>query len=223
MDAGSLVFRTRYENLDIIPNARSVQEVFKEGSLASKFDRLDAPDKFTFFGRNLDRLRDFYDYIIIDGQPAMDSITKVTVAASDYVLSPISADIFNLQTVNETLNLIDHCNSLFDKKIAFLGFFLNNVKDIKETKNNPYIAIRNHYAESAKEYFIDAPVRYSESSEKSAIKRDLWLDYALKHTVTLPNPCRDLLHLMYKELLILEEEYKDNLIKLYGLKEKYFL
>lgn len=221
IDAHRYIFRTKYENLDVIPNARSVRSVFEEGSFSSRLDTLPSEKKFTALYRNLERLREYYDFIIIDGQPSMDSITKVTVIASDYVLSPVTPDLYNMQTLVETKNMIDFCNTTYGRDTEYLGFFLNNVKNIKEVPNNPYVQMRDYYLKCAGEYFINIPIRYSESSEKSQLRRSLWLDYALAKTITFPNPCKDLLKLLASQNFIEDDDIKI-LVDKYGLKEEYF-
>lgn len=222
VDTRRYIFRTKYENLDVIPNARSVSSVFTEGSFSSRLDALPYNEKFTALARNLDRVKDFYDFIIIDGQPSMDSITKVTVSACDYVLSPVTPDLYNMQTLVETKNMIDYCNATYNRRTEYLGFFLNNVKNIKEVPNNPYVQMRDYYLQQAGEYFINVPIRYSESSDKSQLRRSLWLDYALAKTITFPNPCKDLFKLLASQCFIEEEDIK-TLIDKYGLKEEYFV
>lgn len=217
VEARKYIFKTAYENLSIISNARSAADTYSNGSFDKKMERLQYANKYTAFLNNLNQIRGDYDYIIIDGQPGMNDIMKVSIIASDYVLSPAYPDIYNLHTVNDTCNIIDFCNREYNLDIQYLGFFLNAVNDIKDTS---YREIRNFYIKKANEYFIDIPVRSSKAVNKASTMHKLWLDYAFE-CVTFPNPCKDLLKLMYKELMILDEEHKDNLIEL-GVKKEIF-
>lgn len=218
VDTRKYIFKTKYENLDIIPYARSAADIYHNGSMDKRIERLNYPSKYTAFSSNLNIIRDNYDFIIIDGLPSMEDTMKVSIIASDYVLSPANPDRFNLQTVDDTCNIIDLCNKEYNRETEYLGFFLNAVDDLKDSA---YQEVRDFYITNAKEYFIDNPIRSSKAVDKSALNDKLWLDYGLTSTVVLPNPVKDLLRLLYKELGLLTEEQKKTLIEL-GIKEKFF-
>lgn len=218
VDVRSYIFKTSYDNLYIIPNARSATDTYTNGSFDKRMERLQYANKYTAFSSNLNQIRGEFDYIIIDGQPGMNDIMKICIIASDYVLSPASPDLYNLHTVDDTCNIIDLCNKEYNRNIQYLGFFLNSVNDVKDAS---YKEVRDFYLKRSKEYFIDIPVRFSKAVNKSSSYRKLWLDYAFEHTITFPNPCRDLLKLMYKELMLLDDEHKEILIK-QGVKKNFF-
>lgn len=211
------IFETRYENLHIIPNARGVANTYTLGTFDKRIAELDYPNKYLAFFANLNQIRGEYDYIIIDGQPGMNEMMKVSIIASDYVVSPAAPDLYNLHTVDDTCNVIDLCNKDYGRDTEYLGFFLNNVPDLKDTA---YLTVAEFYKQSAKEYFIDNPIRFSKSINKASLNNFLWLEYALNYCIAFPNPCKDLLRLMDKELDIIKDK-KENLVKL-GVKEKFF-
>lgn len=219
LEPRQFVFKTKYNNLDIIPNARSVDKIFDEGSFAARLAKLpESSNKYLCFANNLDRLRCDYDYIIIDSQPSLDDVLKVTTIACDYVISPLAPDIQNLRTVSDTLNVIDYCNKKYTRDTSFLGFFLNNVKN---TKSISYKKVHKYYSLNASEYFVQTPIRYSDSIDKAGLSHELWMDYFLEHLTIMPNPCKDLLKILYQEFEILQDEDVDKLMAL-GIKEECF-
>lgn len=203
------IFHTSYENLDIIPNAQSVYDIFDNGSFDVKFNSISSFDKYTALRSNLEKVIEEYDFIIIDGQPNINSIMEISIIASDYVVSPACPDKFNLSTVNNTCSIIDYCNQKFGCHVQYLGFFLNNVPDVKDKE---YKKVVEFYVNKAKEYFINCPIRFSKAVNKSALKDSLWFDYALAECVGgLPNPCKDLLNLLVHELGLIDIEDKEHL------------
>ncbi|MDL2234328.1 AAA family ATPase [Ruminococcaceae bacterium OttesenSCG-928-L11] len=62
----------------------------------------------------LEPLKDRYDYIVIDSPPALGFLTINALAASDYMVIPMLADIFSLQGVaqlgDSLLRLRQYCN-----------------------------------------------------------------------------------------------------------------
>lgn len=219
VNVANYIFSTDYENLDVIPNARSTRDTFNVGSFDIQIERLQYSGKYTAFWENINSIRAAYDYIIIDGQPSMNEIMKISVIASDYVLSPANADLYNLGTLQDTCNVIDMCNANFNRDTEYLGFFLNRVQDLKDSAYND---VREFYLKSTKDYFIDNPVRFSKSIDKAGLNKVLWLDYATKgFIITFPNPCKDLLRLMYKELQVIDDEHRDILVEK-GIKKAFF-
>ena len=64
--------------------------------------------------RQLETLKPYYDYIIIDSPPALGILTVNAFTAADYVLVPMLSDIFSLQGItqlDETIRQVrSHCN-----------------------------------------------------------------------------------------------------------------
>jgi len=214
----NIIFKTRYENLDIIPNTRSVHDLFSKGTFDERYYKCTSPNKHMMFKNNLAQVDDKYDYIILDGHPALDMKTKVSMIASDAVITPAVGDVFNLKTVDDIVNMLAMCMDEAGVDIQYLGFFLNNVADVK---SDNYLSIRDYYLDVAEEFFVDCPVRTSPSVIKASSSLNLWLEYSLNYTIGSFNPLKDLLKLLYHEFGIIDEECKENLIKA-GVKPKFF-
>lgn len=212
------IFSTAYENLDIIPNAQGIDAIYDNGSFDVRFENCRYPSKHTALLHNLEQVCGIYDFIIIDGQPNINSMMEISIIASDAVVSPAYPDKFNLSTVNNTCAIIDHCNQKYGRNTQYLGFFLNAVTDLKDPA---YQTLCDFYVEHGMEYFIDNPIRSSKFVNKSGLNNKLWFDYGLNCSITFPNPCRDLLRLMVKELDLMDEEHIRILLGK-GIKRSYF-
>ena len=74
--------------------------------------------------KQLETLKPYYDYIIIDSPPALGILTVNAFTAADYVLVPMLSDIFSLQGItqlDETIRQVRaHCNP----RLEVLGVFL---------------------------------------------------------------------------------------------------
>ena len=219
VNMNNYIFHTQYENLDIIPNAQTVKNVFGNGTFDERFaveGLPEGPRKYLALYDNLAQIRARYDYIIMDGQPSINNTARITIAACDYVLSPAAADLFNVYPIRQTCEMIRFCNEQLKRNIGFLGFFLNNVYDVKA---ETYLQLREEYEKEGKKffdgagYFIDCPIRFSPAVNKSGVTRQFWFDYAKNRSVILPNPCKDLLKLLYNELGLIEKDHLNELVK----------
>ncbi|MCL2068629.1 MAG: AAA family ATPase [Oscillospiraceae bacterium] len=81
--------------------------------IASSFLLSGAELEFTQSGREfmlkeaMETIRARYDYIVIDTPPALGFLTVNAMAASDYVVIPMLADIFSLQGIAQLSDSID--------------------------------------------------------------------------------------------------------------------
>lgn len=53
------------------------------------------------------RLRNFYDYILIDCQPAINTLVINSLVASDSVIIPVKADVFSYDGLEQIIDLIN--------------------------------------------------------------------------------------------------------------------
>lgn len=114
-----------------------------------------------FLNEKLEKIKNSYDFIIIDTAPALNSLTINALCSSDYVIIPSQVDIFSLKGLNLVMNNITTLKKEYNKKLRILGVllvryqgrnvftkqlteFLKNNEDIKifESKIRECIAIK---------------------------------------------------------------------------------
>lgn len=77
----SLIRRSKYRNLDIVPSMSGLEQVNKESGALD-------PNELR---RQIDNIADRYDYVIIDCQPTMQFLTISALYAADLVIVPFKA------------------------------------------------------------------------------------------------------------------------------------
>lgn len=73
----------------------------------------------------INSIKSEYDYIFIDTPPSLGILTINSFVASDFVLVPITPDIFSLQGVTEIFDSVNYIKKRFSLNVNFLGVFLN--------------------------------------------------------------------------------------------------
>ncbi|MGL5972156.1 MAG: ParA family protein [Oscillospiraceae bacterium] len=123
---------TIYEVLKgILPVNKAIQKNGIVDVLASNILLSSIEVEFTQKGREfllnraLEPVKDRYDFIFIDTPPSLSILTVNAFVASDYVLIPLTPDIFSLQGVSEIYQTVSYIKSTFKPSIKFLGMFLN--------------------------------------------------------------------------------------------------
>lgn len=210
VDISTYIRKTKYTNIDIIPNARVAELIpFQTETFDEYFKGCDYEDKDVALYFNLESIKSKYDYIIIDGQPQDGRMTEVTLLASDHVITPIGADQFNLNTVADVYSKITMLNELYSEalshKIEFKGFFINQAIPKSESQQ----MIKDYYFNSSlRDYFIDSPVRYSEAvASKSGIQGKMFIEYNKR-----ANPSIDILNLLVNVLDYTEHDDDGNIV-----------
>ena len=101
------------ESIDMIPATLSLAKV--ERDLIAEVDGHFALKDI------LDKLRDYYDFIIIDTPPALGMLTVNCLVASDYILIPIQASYLSLEGTDDLLDTIDRIKNRLNPQLEILG------------------------------------------------------------------------------------------------------
>ena len=97
-DISKAIIKTIYLNLDIIVGSTSM----------AGFDLECANDdnKQNILKENIDKIKDNYDYIIIDCPPSLTTLTQNAFASSNSVLIPMQCEFFSMEVISQLLNTI---------------------------------------------------------------------------------------------------------------------
>lgn len=133
-DPAQAIVHTSTPNLDVIPS--HIDLVGAELELASRLRR-----EFVL-KHVIDKVRDRYDYVLIDCLPSLGLITINALTAADSVLIPVQCEFFALEgltKLRETIDLVrDQLNptlsvegillSMFDKRLRLAKIVVKEVK-----------------------------------------------------------------------------------------------
>ena len=114
--------KTKFKNLSLLPSTINLAGVDVE--FVKKM--LDNPE----FHQNeqlrlaIDNIRDEYDYIIIDCQPALGLPTMNALVASDSVIIPVQCEFFALEGITQLLNSIIMVQSSMNPSLRIEGVLL---------------------------------------------------------------------------------------------------
>ena len=95
--------------------------------------------------RVLNRVRDEYDYILVDCPPSLGLITLNVLTAADGVLIPIQCEYYALEGISQLLNTINLVQQNFNPGLAIDGVLL--------TMYDSRLNLCRQVAEDVKEYF----------------------------------------------------------------------
>ena len=125
----SVIRQTRYSNLDVVPSHIRLSSADLE--LAQAIDNRSERLK-----RAIVKVKDKYDYIIIDNPPSLGLVTINSFAASDRILIPVSTGFFALTGIvqlQETINMVKQRE--LNPNLDILGVLITFVEGTNVTRD----------------------------------------------------------------------------------------
>ena len=116
------IIKTKFKNLSVIPSMIFLSGVEIELMQTSmKEDNFILGDQLK---NQINKIKDRYDFIIIDCPPALGILTTNALAASDSVLIPVQCEYFALEGVTQLLNTIILSQTKVNPKLDIEGVLL---------------------------------------------------------------------------------------------------
>lgn len=117
------IYDTEHENLDIVPGSKLLKRLEVELSAVTAKEKVLKRSLM----KSMELLED-YDYIIIDNNPSLGTVTKNSLAASDYVLVPVIPDAFSIEGLGEIISEINKMHAFeINTSLQLLGILIANV------------------------------------------------------------------------------------------------
>jgi chromosome partitioning protein len=115
-DINSIILDTELENLKIIPSNIDLSGV--------NVELADVNNKYFILKDKLARVREDFDYILIDTPPHIGFLTLSSLSAADQVLIPLQAEYYALEGISELLKTVDLVKQKLNSKLSVLGIVL---------------------------------------------------------------------------------------------------
>jgi chromosome partitioning protein len=138
-DGIDLPIQSINDYLDLVPS--SLDLVGAELELVSQMARESILKKL------LKKVKEQYDYIIIDCPPALGMLTINALVPSDTVLIPLEAEFYSYRGIDRMVNIISEVRTHYNENLTIGGVFI--------TKCNPKRLLTEHITESVKKHFGD--------------------------------------------------------------------
>ena len=116
------IVKTKFKNLSILPstiNLAGVDVEFVKNMLEDKEFKQNDQLRIA-----IDQIKDRYDYIIIDCQPALGIATMNALVASNSVIIPVQCEFFALEGITQLLNSIIMVQSSMNPNLRIEGVLL---------------------------------------------------------------------------------------------------
>ena len=139
VDAKNIILVTDTPNLYLLPAHIDL--------VGAEIEMINLPNREIMMRKVVEKLRDSYDFIIIDCSPSLGLVTVNSLVASDSVIIPVQCEYFALEGLGKLLNTIKIVQSRLNPELSFEGILL--------TMYDARLRLSNQVVEEVKTHFQD--------------------------------------------------------------------
>ncbi|HVY92868.1 MAG TPA: ParA family protein [Bryobacteraceae bacterium] len=157
---------TSMEGLEILPADKNL--------IGVNLQLVNEDNRESILRGHLEKIRDKYDFILIDCPPALDLLTLNALMAADSVLIPIQCEFFALEGVSELMDTIERIRESFSHPLRTEGILLTMYDDRTNLTRQVAADLREFFGDDVFKTVIPRNVRLAEapSHGKSILSYD---------------------------------------------------
>jgi chromosome partitioning protein len=193
VDPRDAIQKTETPNLDLLPAHIDL--------VGAEIEMINLTDREYKMRAVLDKVRDDYDFIIIDCSPSLGLITINALTAANSVIIPVQCEYFALEGLGKLLNTIKIVQSRLNTDLDIEGILLT-MYDVRLRLSNQVVEeVKTHFQELVFDTIIQRNTRLSEAPSYGVSV--IMHDANCKGSINYLNLAREIIR---KNGLITEEE-----------------
>lgn len=149
------IVKSTSPNVDIIPAHIDL--------VAIEIELVDKENREYMLKQALEKIKDDYDYILIDCAPSLGLLTLNALTAADSVLIPIQCEYFALEGLGKLLNTIKSVQKIHNANLDIEGLLLTMYDSRLRLSNQVVEEVQKHFNEMVFKTIIQRNVKLSEA------------------------------------------------------------
>jgi chromosome partitioning protein len=155
LDIDSATVDTEMPNLKLLPSHINL--------VGAEIEMVSAEHRESVLKQAINKVKDKYDYIIIDCPPSLGLLTLNALTAADSVLIPVQCEYYALEGLGQLLNTISIVRYRLNPDLDIEGVLLTMYDSRLRLSNQVVDEVRKHFGEKAFKTLIYRNVRISEA------------------------------------------------------------
>lgn len=155
VEPGNIILNTDTPNLDLIPAHIDL--------VGAEIEMINLPNREKMMRKVTDKLKDRYDFIIIDCGPSLGLITVNALTAANSVIIPVQCEYFALEGLGKLLNTIKIVQSRLNPELDIEGILLTMYDSRLRLSNQVVDEVKTHFQQMVFDTIINRNIRLSEA------------------------------------------------------------
>lgn len=155
LDPRKIILNTEIPGLDLIPSHIDL--------VGAEIEMLNLPNREKVLRHVIEKIRDDYDFILIDCSPSLGLITVNSLTAADSVIIPVQCEYFALEGLGKLLNTIKIIQTKLHPELEIEGFLLTMFDSRLNLSNQVMEEVKKHFQEMVFESVIQRNIKLSEA------------------------------------------------------------
>ena len=150
-----IIIKTNSPNLDLLPAHIDL--------VGAEIEIINLPSREQMMRKSLSKIKDDYDFIIIDCSPSLGLITLNSLTAADSVIIPVQCEYFALEGLGKLLNTIKIVQSRLNPELSIEGLLLT-MYDIRLRLSNQVVEeVKTHFQQMVFDTIIQRNTKLGEA------------------------------------------------------------
>jgi chromosome partitioning protein len=154
-DPTNNLLKTEIDGLEILPSNINL--------VGAEIEMLEQPNREKMMRMVLEKVRDKYDFVLIDCSPSLGLITVNALTAADSVIIPVQCEYFALEGLGKLLNTIKIIQNRLNPELEIEGFLCTMYDSRLRLSNQVVEEVRRHFEDMVFETLVQRNVKLSEA------------------------------------------------------------
>ncbi len=178
-----IVLTSEIDNLYLVPSHIDL--------VGAEIEMLNLPNREKKLKQVIAKVKDDYDFVLVDCSPSLGLLTVNALTAADSVIIPVQCEYFALEGLGKLLNTIKIIQNRLNPDLEIEGFLLTMYDSRLRLSNQVAEEVRKHFQQMVFDTIIQRNIKLSEAP--SFGKPVLMYDVNSKGSINHLNLARELL------------------------------
>ena len=155
IDPRNIILKTTTPNLDLLPAHIDL--------VGAEIEMIGLPNREKMMRRVISKIKDDYDFIIIDCSPSLGLITVNALTAANSVIIPVQCEYFALEGLGKLLNTIKIVQSRLNTELEIEGIVLTMYDARLRLANQVVDEVKTHFQQMVFDTIINRNTKLGEA------------------------------------------------------------
>ncbi len=155
VEIADIILSTETPFVDILPSNIDL--------VGAEIEMINLPNREYMLKANLDKVREAYDFIVIDCSPSLGLITINSLVASDSVIIPVQCEYFALEGLGKLLNTVKIVQNKLNQELEIEGILLTMYDTRLNLSNQVVDEVKTHFQQMVFDTIIHRNTKLGEA------------------------------------------------------------